>query len=124
MGNGSWISCGEKFETGGVEPDPTKSDRIKPNRHCAWPLGAVQSRPISDFRLQIADWWHREATEGAEGTEYQRLVIGMRCKEGILEHAVAEWVIKCLTVIHLICASIGGGYRNALFGIEILVAKC
>ena len=43
-----------------------------------------------------------------------------RHQEWILEHAVAEWVIKCITVIHLICACIGGGYRNSPFGIEIL----
>src|SRR5260370_31496299 len=47
-----------------------------------------------------------------------------RRQEWILEHAVAEGVIKCLTVIHLICTCIGGGYRNALPGIEILVARC
>jgi len=39
-----------------------------------------------------------------------------RQKEWILEHAVAEGVIKCLTVIHLICACNGGGYRNAPLG--------
>jgi hypothetical protein len=58
------------------------------------------------------------------GTEYQRLVIGMRCKVGILKHAVAEWVIKSLTVRDLITRCIGGGYRNAPLGIEILVARC
>jgi len=31
-----------------------------------------------------------------------------RGKEGILERAVAEWVIKCITVIHLICACFCG----------------
>src|SRR6266849_7688847 len=34
-----------------------------------------------------------------------------------------EGVIKCITVIHLICASIGSSYRNARFGIEILVVR-
>src|SRR5437899_2744919 len=38
-------------------------------------------------------------------------------KSWILEHAVAEWVVKSLTVRHLICTCIGGGYRNASFGI-------
>ncbi len=47
-----------------------------------------------------------------------------RHKEWILEHAVAEWVIKCLTVIHLISYWIQGTYRNAPFRIEILVARC
>ena len=35
-----------------------------------------------------------------------------------------EGVSKCLTVIHLICACNGGGYRNAPFGVEVLVARC
>src|SRR5258708_7409488 len=43
--------------------------------------------------------------------------------EGILEHAVDEGVIKCITVRHLITHCIGGGYRNAPFGIEILVVR-
>ena len=47
-----------------------------------------------------------------------------RSKEGILERAVAEGVIKSITVRHLISTCIGGGYRNARFGIEILVARC
>ncbi len=47
-----------------------------------------------------------------------------RHQEWILEHAVAEWVIKCITVIHLICNWIQGTYRNAPFGIEVLVARC
>src|SRR3989441_3483068 len=47
----------------------------------------------------------------------------MRRKEGILKHAVAEWVIKSLTVRDLITRCIGGGYRNAPLGIEILVVR-
>jgi hypothetical protein len=47
-----------------------------------------------------------------------------RHQEPILEHAVAEGVIKSLTVRDLISACNGGGYRNAPFGIWILVAKC
>jgi len=60
---------------------------------------------------------------GGWGDQF-RLASGLRCKEGILEHAVAEWVIKSLTVRHLVCTCIGGGYRNAPFGVEILVARC
>jgi hypothetical protein len=52
------------------------------------------------------------------------LVSGLRYKQGILKHAVAKWVIKCITVIHLICTCNGGGYKNAPLGIEILVVRC
>src|SRR5258708_39859281 len=34
-----------------------------------------------------------------------------------------EGVIKCITVIHLICTSIGSSYRNEPFWIEILVVR-
>ena len=47
-----------------------------------------------------------------------------RQKEGILEHAVGEGVIKSLTVRDLISAWIQGTYRNAPSGIEVLVARC
>ena len=47
-----------------------------------------------------------------------------RHQEWILEHAVAEGVIKSLTVRNLISYWIQGTYRNAPFGIEILVARC
>src|SRR5258708_6683338 len=46
-----------------------------------------------------------------------RLVPG----RGILEHAVGEALIKCITVRHLITLCIQGSYTNAPFGFEILV---
>ena len=77
----------------------------------------VSARCRSGFLPGLENRW------GGRGDQI-RLVSGMRCKEGILEHAVAEWVIKCITVIHLISRCLEGGYRKAPFGIEILVAKC
>src|SRR5713226_9107480 len=51
-----------------------------------------------------------------------------RHQEWILEHAVAEWVIKSLTVRDLITRCIGGGYGNAPFldrdfGCKVLMAR-
>src|SRR6266568_4272656 len=37
---------------------------------------------------------------------------GWGTKRGILEPALGEGVIKCITVIHLICRWLGGGYGN------------
>ncbi len=38
---------------------------------------------------------------------------GWGSHRGILEHALGEGVIKCITVIHLICRCLGGGYGNS-----------
>ena len=39
---------------------------------------------------------------------------GWVSKRGILEHALGEGVIKCLTVIYLICRCLEGGYRSSV----------
>jgi hypothetical protein len=83
-----------------------------------------QNRRIADCRLCAPPRESEESPEAIEGTEYQGLAIGLRHKEGILEHAVAESVIKSLTVRNLISACIGGSYRNGPSGIEILVVRC
>jgi len=57
----------------------------------------------------------RKAAENTEGTEYQGLVIAARKGRGILEHAMAEGVIKFLTVRDLITHCIQGSYRNRPF---------
>jgi hypothetical protein len=49
---------------------------------------------------------------------------GCGAKSGILERAVAEGVIKSLTVRDLVTPCLQGSYRNGPFGIEILVARC
>ena len=78
----------------------------------------ASARRLSGFLPGVENRW------GGGWGDQIHLVSGMRCKAGILEHAVAEGVIKSLTVRDLICTCNGGGYRNAPFGIEILVAKC
>jgi len=89
---------------------------------CRWPsadygeASKASARCLAAFLPRVENRW------GGWGDQI-RLVSGMRCKAGILERAVAEWVIKCITVIHLITHCIGSSYRNAPFGIEILVAR-
>ncbi len=70
--------------------------------------GVPQNRRIADCRRCAPPRENEESPEPIEGTEYQGLVIGLRHKEGILEHAVAEDVIKSLTVRDLISACICG----------------
>src|SRR6266852_5025830 len=76
-----------------------------------WGLESPQNRQAGRPALRCRTFCDKEARD-------------RRHKGLILEHAVAEGVIKSLTVRDLISTWIQGTYRNAPFGIEILVARC
>jgi hypothetical protein len=84
-----------------------------PEKSIGWRNVLISSLDGREIVGSVAHGRENEERLGAiAGTEYQRLVIGMRCKVGILEHAVAEWVIKSLTVRDLISHTTTKGYIN------------
>ncbi len=80
------------------------------------PMGLREARRA--LSSMVAHLWprpHSRLAGNGNGTDWPA---------GIDRVVEPEEVIKCITVIHLISTCIQMGYRNAPFGIEILVASC
>src|SRR5258708_38259614 len=86
--------------------------------------GAVRNGPIADRRSKAL----HAGTAGPVSGGVRGLRLARTCALPLANRswwpAVAEGVIKCLTVRHLITHCIGGSYRNRRPGIEILAARC
>jgi len=64
-------------------------------------------------RLQIADGGTGKPPRAQRTPSIWARSSGWGAQRGILEHALGEGVIKCITVIHLIGRCLGGGYGNS-----------